>query len=46
MEPTEPEGKETAHGTKKHKKDLAQHHEKLDKHNEHKAKVFLVVKGQ
>ena len=45
-EPTDPEGKETTHKIKKHEKDLAQHYKKIDKRNECKAKVFLVVKGQ
>ena len=46
IEPTDPEGEETTHKIKKHEKCLARHHEKLDKCNECKAKVFLVVKGQ
>ena len=45
-EPTDPEGKETTHKIKKCEKDLARHCEKIDKHNECKAKVFPVVKGQ
>ena len=42
----EPPGDVTTCKTKKCKKDLAQHHENVDKCNNHKAKVFPVVKGQ
>ena len=46
IEPTDPEGKETTYKVKKFEKDLARYYEKMDKYNEYKAKVFLVVKGQ
>ena len=46
IEPTEPEGTANTYKIKKYEKDLSRYYEKLDKYNEYKAKVFLVIKGQ
>ena len=45
-EPDKPKRDVTAHTVKNHKKDLAQHCEKMDECTECKAKVFLTMKGQ
>ena len=45
-EPREPKDDKNTFAVMKFKMQLNRHHDKLDKHNEHKAKVFVVVKGQ
>ena len=45
-EPDEPTGTVTQYAMEKYKKQLSRYYDQLDKYEEYKAKVFVIIKGQ